>query len=175
MDLSPEALSVLLEDAIRRDRITARRAALLNILQHERYLKREQLITRVEGELGKGCFGKLAWEDTFYRDMQIVKRAFYAAGYRLAYRRNLKQSGYYLRDQPLISAGLSAKLAGSVAEVDPAQIAVFKRLSFGQRFQQGCSISNLARQVVVNQIRQRNPRLSFYEALRLSTRGSGPG
>lgn len=27
-------------------------------------------MARVEGELGTGCFGDIAWEDTFYRDMR---------------------------------------------------------------------------------------------------------
>ena len=69
MSISPAALNVLLEDAITRDRTTARRAALLKILHQERYLTREQLIVRVEGILGVGCFGDSAWIDTFYRDM----------------------------------------------------------------------------------------------------------
>jgi hypothetical protein len=81
MFISSTALEILLDDAISRDRTTARRATLLNVLQHERYLTREQLIIRVEGGLGKGCFGDTAWIDTFFRDMQIVKRALRAAGY----------------------------------------------------------------------------------------------
>jgi hypothetical protein len=161
MNISPAALDVLLDDAITRDRTTARRATLINILQHERYLTREQLIVRVEGALGKGCFGDSAWIDTFFRDMRVVKRALQAADYSLAYSRSQKRPGYYLHNQPPISAELSAMLAGSVAEVDPLQIVIFKRLSFGQRFQQGCSISNLARQVVANRIQQRNPQLSL--------------
>ena len=168
MELHPSALQVLLDDAITRDRTTARRAALLNIIQHERYLTREQLIVRVEGKIGKGCFGQSAWVDTFYRDVQVVKRALEAAGYQLSYSRSLKQPGYYLRNQPSISFELSVSLDGSVAEVDPAQIAIFKQLSFEQRFRQGCSISNLARQVVANRIRQRNPQLSIIEAHRLA-------
>jgi hypothetical protein len=168
MNISPAALDVLLDDAITRDRTTARRATLINILQHERYLTREQLIVRVEGALGKGCFGDSAWIDTFFRDMRVVKRALQAADYSLAYSRSQKRPGYYLFNQPPISAELSAMLAGSVAEVDPLQIVIFKRLSFGQRFQQGCSISNLARQVVANRIQQRNPQLSLAEAQRLS-------
>ena len=172
MKLSPAALDVLLDDAIARDRTTARRAALLNILQHERYLTREQLIVRVEGKMGYSCFGDSAWIDTFYRDMQVVKRALRAAGYQLAYSRSLKQPGYYLRNQPAISSELSATLDGSVAEVDPSQIAIFKRLSIGQRFHQGCSISNLARQVVANRIRQRNPQLGLAEAHRLAIQKS---
>jgi hypothetical protein len=162
----PVALEVLLDDAIARDRTTARRAALLNILQHERYLTREQLIVRVEGKLGKGCFGDTAWIDTFYRDMQVVKRALSAAGYQLAYSRSSKQPGYYLHNQPPISPELSAALDGSVREVDLAQITIFKGLSFAQRFRQGCSISNLARQIVANRIGQRNPQLSLAEAHR---------
>jgi len=62
---------------------------------------------------------------------------------------------------------LSAILDGSIAEVDPSQIAIFKQLSFKQRFQQGCSISNLACRIVANRIRKRNPQLSIDDAHRL--------
>lgn len=177
---SPAVLAVLLEDAITRDRTTARRVALLNILQHERYLTREQLIVRVEGKLGEGCFGDSAWVDTFFRDMQVVKRALRAAGYQLGYCRNRKLPGYYLIDQPKISAQLSAILEGSIAEVDLTQISIARRLASQKRFQQGCSITNLACQVVANRIRQRNPELSIAEAHRRAvqaweTRPGNPG
>src|SRR3990172_10446315 len=86
---------VILQDAIQRDITTARRVALLEILWNERYLTRAQLIARVELRLGKNCFGVSAWEDTFYRDMRFVKKAFEAAGYRLLYSRNKQQPGYY--------------------------------------------------------------------------------
>jgi hypothetical protein len=168
MNISLAVLDVLLQDAITRDRTTARRVALLNILHQECYLTREQLIVRVEGKLGKGCFGDSAWQDTFYRDMQVVKRALRAAGYQPAYSRSLQRPGYYLRNQPLIGSDLSATLDGCVAEVDRSQIAIYKQLSFGQRFQQGCSISNLARQVVAHRIRQKNPQLSLIETHRLA-------
>ena len=168
MSISPAALNVLLEDAITRDRTTARRAALLKILHQERYLTREQLIVRVEGILGVGCFGDSAWIDTFYRDMQVVKRALRVAGYQPAYSRSLQRPGYYLRNQPSIGSDLSTTLDGSVMEVDPTQIAIYKQFSIKQRFQQGCSISNLARQVVANRLRQRNPQLSLAEAHRLA-------
>ena len=168
MNVSPAALGVLLDDAIARDRTTARRSALLGILLQERYLTREQLIVRVEERLGKSCFGDSAWEDTFYRDMQVVKRALRAAGWQPAYSRSLQRPGYCLRGQPAVGPELSAALAGSVAEVDPAQVAILKGLTAQQRYQQGCSISNLARQVVANRIRQRHPHLSQPEALRLA-------
>lgn len=168
MSIPPAAQDILLDDAIARDRTTARRATLLKILQQERYLTREQLIVRVEGKLGKGCFGDSAWIDTFYRDMRVVKRAMRAAGYQLSYSRSRKQPGYYLRDQPPVSSDLSTILNGSVSEVDLTQIRILKQLSFRQRFQQGCSISNLARQVVANRIRKRNPQLSLTEAHRIA-------
>ena len=75
----PKAQEVILQDAIQRDLPTARRAALLEILWHERYLTRAQLMARVGLQLGKHCFGTSAWEDTFYRDMHVVKQAFKAA------------------------------------------------------------------------------------------------
>ena len=172
MSTSTQALAVLLEDAITRDRTTARRSALVKILLQERYLTREQLIVRVEGKLGKGCFGNSAWEDVFFRDMQVVKRALRAAGYQPAYSRSLQQPGYYLRNQPSIGSDLAATLDGCVAEVDPFQISIFKQLSIRQRFLQGCSISNLARQVVAHRSRQRNPHLSLAEAHRLAVQSS---
>ena len=171
MNISPVVMDVLLQDAISRDRTTARRAALLEILQQERYLTREQLIVRVEGKLGFGSFGDSAWQDTFYRDMQVVKRALRAAGYQLAYSRSLQRPGYYIRNQPSIGSELSATLDGCVAEVDRSQISIFKQLSFEQRFKQGCSISNLARQVVASRIQKRNPQLSPVEVQHLAIEG----
>ena len=156
----------ILQDAIQRDIATARRVALLEILWNERYLTRAQLIARVEFRWGKNCFGISAWDDTFYRDMRFVKQAFEAAGYRLLYSRNQRQPGYYLDGQPALSAEIKQVLKGSVAEVDQRQIDIYHKLSFAERFHQGCSISDTARRVVAYRIRQENPRLSLAEANR---------
>ena len=166
--MNANAVKALLEDAVRRDRTTARRVALVEILLQERYLTREQLIIRVEGKLGIGCFGDSAWEDIFFRDMQVVKQVLKATGYQLAYSRSSHQLGYYLCNQAAISSDLETILDGCVAEVDPSQIEIFKELTFTQRFQQGCSISNLARNVVAHRIRQNNPELSVIEAQRIT-------
>jgi hypothetical protein len=154
----------ILHDAIQRDITTARRVALLEILWNERYLMRAQLIARVELRLGKNCFGASAWEDTFYRDMCIVKQAFEAAGYRLLYSRNKQQPGYYLDGQPALSSEIKQELKSSAAEVDQRQIDIYRKLSFAERFYQGCSISDTARKVVAYRIRQENPKLSRIEA-----------
>ena len=146
--LPHEIEQTLLIDSIERDRTTARRAALVRVLWQERYLTREGLISRVEGELGRGCFGSTAWEDTFYRDMCLVRKAMEKAGYQLAYSRNKANPGYYLRGQSRLHADLVEAIAGSVAEVDPVQISIYHRLSPAERFRQGCSISDTARRAV---------------------------
>jgi hypothetical protein len=48
-------------------------------------------------------------------------------------------------------------LDGSVAEVDPAQIAIYRCLEPFVGLSQGCSISNTARQAVSYRLRQRRP------------------
>ena len=143
---------------------------MVTLILQERYLTRERLIVRVEGLLGNGCFGDSAWVDTFFRDMQVVKKALKAGGYQPAYSRSLKQPGYYLKGQPPVNSSLSAILEGSAAEVDPSQIAILKQFTCSQRFQQGCSISNLARRIVANRIRQRNSQISLAESQRLAIR-----
>jgi hypothetical protein len=166
--ISPEARDILLQDAIRRDIVTARRAALLEILWHERYLTRDQLITRVEILLGKNCFGASAWEDNFYRDLRLVKQAFQAAGKQLRYSRSQQRPGYYLKGQPALSDDLQRILTSSMAEVDPGQIAIYQRLSISQRIRQGCSTSDTARTVVAYRILQENPGIDPAEANRLA-------
>lgn len=158
----------VLHDVIQRDVTTARRLALLEILWHERYLTRAQLIARVELQLGKNCFGVAAWQDTFFRDMRFVKQAFEAAGYQLLYSRKKEQPGYYLDGQPALSSEIKQVLKGSAAEVDQRQIDIYRKLSFAERFNQGCSISDTARKVVAYRIRQDNPKLSLVAANRIA-------
>jgi hypothetical protein len=162
-----EILQSLLQDAFQRDRTTARRVTLLNILLKERFLARICLMARVEDRLGRGCFGDASWKDTFYRDMRVVKEAFQSAGYELAYSRSKGQSGYYLRGQPRLDTEIIQVIAGSVAEVDPQQIAISSRLGPANRFRQGCSISDTALRVVAYRLKQRRPELSSAEANRL--------
>jgi len=168
LTLSTGVKDALLQDAIQRDITTARRAALLEILWNERYLTRAQLIARVELQLGKDCFGSSAWDDTFYRDMRLVKQAFETAGYRLLYSRNKKQPGYYLDGQPTLLSEIKQMLETSAMEVDQRQIDIYQKLSPADRFSQGCSISDTARKVVAYRIRQENPKLSLAEANRMA-------
>ena len=63
-----------------------------------------------------------------------------------------------------------AQIAGAVAEVDPQQIAIFRRLTPAQRVQQAVSMIELAEQVAVYRLRQRHPEMSEIEALRVVRR-----
>lgn len=166
--LSRKAAEVILHDAIQRDVTTARRAALLQILWNERYLTRAQLIARVEHRLGRNCFGISAWEDTFYRDMRVVKQAFQAATYLLEYSRSREHPGYYLHGQPALLPEFRQMMKASAAEVDQRQIDIYHRLSSVARFRQGCAISDTARKVVAYRIRQENPELTLQEANQLA-------
>ena len=170
--LPPQAREVIFQDALRRDLTTARRAALLELLWNERYLTRAQLIFRVEQKLGKGCFGKAAWEDNFHRDMRVVKQAFSAAGLHLAFSRKGQSEGYYLRDQPALSAQLGQLIQSSASEVDPRQIDIYQRLSAAERFRQGCAISDTARRVVAYRILQEHPGMTPVEANRAALQRS---
>ena len=166
--LFSKAKETIFQDAVQRDITTARRTALLEILWNERYLNRAQLIARVELRLGKNCFGSSAWQDTFYRDMRVVKQALNVAGFPLLYSRNRERSGYYLQGQPALSPEFRQVLKSSAAEVDQRQIEIYHKLSPADRFRQGCSISDIARNVVAYRIRQENPKLSQNEANRLA-------
>lgn len=168
LTVSRKAVETILRDAIQRDITTARRAALLLILWNERYLTRAQLIARVEYRLGGNCFGISAWEDTFYRDMCVVKQAFLAAGCDLEYSRKKERPGYYVKGQPELSPEFSQMIKASASEVDPRQIAIYHRLSAAERFRQGCAISDTARKVVAFRIRQENPELSEQESNRIA-------
>jgi hypothetical protein len=165
----PEAAGAsLLADAAARDQATARRTLLFQILWRERFLTRSGLIARVEVRLGRGCFGESAWEDTFYRDMRAVKEAFQAAGYTLAYSRRTARPGYYLRDRPPLHPDVARALQGAISEIDPAQLAILRRLGPAGRFRQGSVISDVARRAVANRLRGRRPELDEREAFRLA-------
>lgn len=136
----------LLQDARKRDLVTARRALLLEFIWRERYLTREGLLWRVEALLGRGCFGASAWEDVFYRDIREVRRALKAAGYELRYSRRLEQPGYYLAGEPALCSEIATALRSCAADIDPEQIRIFRNMSVAERFQLGFSVSEAARQ-----------------------------
>ena len=154
--LPQKVKDALWQDVVFRDLVTRRRACLAVILLQERFLTREQLILRTEAFLGKNCFGSRACQDTFFRDMRTVKRALKAEGFDLEYSRSAQKPGYYLSGQPSLSTELEKAIAGSIAEVDAAQIAIFRQMAPAMRFQLGCSISDTARTVTAHRLRRKD-------------------
>lgn len=156
MDMDTEHIyQVLLEDAASRDPVTARRKLMVDILSRERFLDRSALIARVEMVLGQGCFGNSAWEDVFYRDMRVVKKAFRAVEIELAYSRTKGKAGYYLRGKGEFSPKMVQQIRGAAAEVDPRQIEITRTLAPPERIQQGLSMTHLAHQVTGYRRKQR--------------------
>jgi hypothetical protein len=88
--------------------------------------------------------------------------------YPLSYSRNKRQPGYHLHGQPALSPEIKQILKTSAAEVDQRQIDIYRKLSYAERFYQGCSISETARKVVAYRIRQENPQVSLVEANRMA-------
>ncbi len=162
--LPPKSAQVLLKDSIHRDLTTARRAALLGILLHQRYLTREQLMQAVEWRLGRDCFGKSAWADTFYRDMRVVKAALKAEGYQPAYSRSAARQGYYLRGEPAFSEKMIAEIRAAQAEIDMEQVEVLKKKTPAERFRMAISATKLALDSVTYRYQHRHPNLSWNEA-----------
>lgn len=144
-----EAQTALLDDAKERDLTTARRHTLFNILWRERHLNRQQLITRVEKQLGRTCFGQRAWEDTFYRDLRAVKEVFRRSGYSLKYKRDGKKPGYYLENQPALHESMRRRLKGALNELDDLQCKIYGELSPAQKFFQAVSMIESGRRVMM--------------------------
>jgi len=69
--------------------------------------------------------------------------------------------------RPLLDERLQRLIAGAVAEVDPRQIVVSRRLTPAQQFQQGRSMTELAEQVATYRLCQRQPELSETQARRV--------
>ena len=164
--VSSKAAEIVLQSSHRPS--TAGRLALLQILWNERYLTGVQLMRRVGCTLGKNCFGIVAQEATFHRDIRVVRKAFEAAGYTLEHSRNKGQKGYYLQGQPALSPAFEQLIKASIAEVDQRQIDIYRQLSAAERFRQGSSISDISRNVVAYRIRQEQPELTPLEANRIA-------
>jgi len=60
-----------------------------------------------------------------------------------------------------------AKIAGAVAEIDPQQMAIVRRLTPAQRFEQMQSMIDLVEGIAAYRLRQHQPELSEAEALRI--------
>ncbi len=146
-----KAQSVLFRDVLKRDTVTARRVHLLQILLREKYLSRESLIRKVEYLMGYYSFGKNSWEDIFYRDMRVVKKALKEAGFEVNYSRTKDKLGYYLTGNPLLGDDVKKEISGAIAELDNSQIEIYKKMPPAQKFFQAISIIDFGRRIKLKQ------------------------
>jgi len=112
---------------------SVRRETLLRLIWQQSYQTRQGLIAGVEMLWGRGYFGT-DWQAEFRRDMRAVRQALADAGYRLVYDR--RQRAYFIEGRPPLDEKLRQIIAGAAAEVDPRQIAIYKRLTPAQRIWQ---------------------------------------
>ena len=71
----------------------------------------------------------------------------------------------YRRKAPfVVDERIKRMIAGATAEVDPKQIAILRKLTPAQRFQQAISMIELVEQVSVHRLRLREPELTEEEA-----------
>ena len=125
-----------------------RRKRILRFLYNERNLTRKGLISRLG--MVPGAYST-RWDGTlivFIQDMWFVRKAFQTAGYRLAYSWMGERRGFYLRGEGELSTEVVRAIQGAVAEVDPRQVEITRRLTPAQRVQQGLSLTNLAHNAV---------------------------
>jgi hypothetical protein len=81
---------------MRRDKIAARRAALIDLLADGRAHPREEIWQVVAEQVGEGCWGALPHE-ALARDLAALRQG----GLRIAYSRRPSVNGYYLQYPPL--------------------------------------------------------------------------
>lgn len=126
--LSISVLTAALKEAMQHDRALARRMTLVALLWEESGLDGAGLLARVEGRLGKGCFGRQP-ELAFRRDMQVTKTILAQAGFHLTYSRRPKQAGYFVEGRPALPPEVARVIAGAAAEIDPRQIQQLAQLT----------------------------------------------
>lgn len=84
-----------------------------------------------------------------------------------------QSSGFYKNrtaSSPLTNE-MRREIAGAVAEIDLAQVAIARKLTPAERVQQAVSMIEAAEQVSVYRLRQREPHLSEEEAYRIVRQG----
>ena len=163
---APEGLwRGLVQEAARRDLVTARRTLLVVFLWQESYLPQETLVARVRYRLGPDCFGSNS-ALTFRRDMQAVKAILAASGFVLSYSRRAERPGYTIEGRPDLAPEIIQAIRGAAQEVDPRQIEAWNRLTAGQRLALSTRLSDDMLGMAVHRLMQERPELDRRAAQR---------
>jgi hypothetical protein len=74
----------------------------------------------------------------------------------------------YRRDRPVIvTEEMRREIAGAIAEIELEQLAILRKLTPAQRVQQAASMIDAAERVTARRLCEREPDLSYEEALRI--------
>jgi hypothetical protein len=155
----------LLQDAQARDTVTARRAALLELLWNEANLTGTGLISRTEWVVGRGCFGK-ASTASLKRDLRALKAVLAASGWQLRFSRRPGRRGYYIPGRPELAPEIAANIRAGMSDVDPYQVELASRLTPAQRAKQAGMLSDQLRMMAVRRLMNERQHLSLPEAHR---------
>lgn len=139
--------------------VTARRAALLELLWNEGYLLAAGLVTRTEAVVGRGCFGKAA-AATLKRDLRALKTVLAAQGWNLRFSRRAGHSGYYIAGRPELATEIAAAIRASLSDLDQHQLKLAQRLTPAQRVQQAGQLSDQLRWMAVRRLLAEHPDMS---------------
>jgi hypothetical protein len=147
-----------------------RRSLIARMIWQASYQRSPGLIDNVAYLLGRQIWGGQP-RTTLASDILALRRALADAGQRLRYSNRPGQKGFYVQGRPPLDAELVQGIYGAMAEVDPAQMAIIRRLTPAQRFAQAMSMIDFVHKVGARRLRHRQPYLSEQEALRLARQG----
>lgn len=147
-----------------------RRSLLARMIWQVSYQSNTGLIENVAYLIGRRTWGEKP-RATLAEDICALRQAFATVGYHLAYSRHSVHKGFYLHGRPLLDPQLERRMIGAMAEIDPAQMAITRKLSVADRVAQALSMMDAAEQAGVYRLRLRKPHLSEQEALRMIRQG----
>jgi hypothetical protein len=152
------------------DRPALRRSLIARMIWQVSYQRSPGLIDNVAYLLGYKVWGENP-RATLAEDIIILRRALAAEGKLVAFSSRPGQRGFYFRERPTLDGHLEKLMLGAIAEVDPVQMAITRRLSTAERFAQGFSMIAAAERAGAYRLRVRQPHLSEEEALYLTRQG----
>ncbi len=164
----PESLlAAALGKLAEQDPVLQRRVTLMALLWEPGQQTQAGLVARAKARLGQGCFGRQPGL-AFRRDMQFVKAALARSGYGLKYSRRAQHPGYVLQGQTAEpgphAAAIARDIVGAARELDPAQIAIWARLTPAARMRLANTLTRDVLSLAVTAQRQTRPEQSKAEA-----------
>ncbi len=152
------------------DEPALRRSLLARMIWQVSYQSNTGLIENVAYLIGWQTWGANP-RVTLAQDIYALRHALATIGYHLAYSRHAVHKGFYLRGRPMLDPQLERRMIGAMAEIDPAQMAITRKLSVADRVAQALSMMDAAEQAGVYRLRLRKPHLSEQDALRIIRQG----